>query len=41
MTEQKVAGIAVPGPVEYIPMEQIKLQYQINVFAPIHLVKGL
>lgn len=35
------AGIAVPGPVECIPMEQIKLQYQINVFAPIQLVKGL
>ena len=35
------AGIAVPGPIECIPMEQIKLQYQINVFAPMRLVQGL
>jgi NAD(P)-dependent dehydrogenase (short-subunit alcohol dehydrogenase family) len=32
------AGIAVPGPMECIPMELIKLQYQINVFAPMRLV---
>lgn len=35
------AGIAVPGPVECVPIDQIKLQYQINVFAPIQLVQGL
>jgi NAD(P)-dependent dehydrogenase (short-subunit alcohol dehydrogenase family) len=35
------AGIAVPGPMECMPMELIKLQYQINVFAPIRLVQGL
>lgn len=35
------AGIAVPGPIECISIEEIKLQYQINVFAPIRLVQGL
>jgi NAD(P)-dependent dehydrogenase (short-subunit alcohol dehydrogenase family) len=35
------AGIAVPGPIECISIEEIKLQYQINVFAPMRLVQGL
>lgn len=35
------AGIAVPGPMECMPMNLIKLQYQINVFAPMRLVHGL
>ncbi len=35
------AGIAVPGPIECMPMEHIKQQYQINVFAPLRMVQGL
>lgn len=35
------AGIAIPGPIECIEIEQIKLQYEINVFAPMKLVQGL
>lgn len=35
------AGIAVPGPMECMPMNLIQLQYQINVFAPMRLVHGL
>ena len=35
------AGIAVPGPIECIAIEEIKLQYEINVFAPMTLVQGL
>lgn len=35
------AGIAVPGPIECIAIEEIKLQYEINVFAPMRLVQGL
>jgi NAD(P)-dependent dehydrogenase (short-subunit alcohol dehydrogenase family) len=35
------AGIAVPGPIELIPIDQIRLQYEINVFAPIQIIQGL
>lgn len=35
------AGIAVPGPVELMPIDQVHLQYQINVFAPLQIMQGL
>ena len=33
------AGIAVAGPLEYLPLEEIRKQYEINVFGPIALAQ--
>lgn len=35
------AGIAVPGPVELVPIALLRLQYQVNTFAPIQIIQGL
>lgn len=35
------AGIAVPGPVELVPISLLRLQYQINTFAPVQIIQGL
>lgn len=34
------AGIAIPGPIEEVSMEDLKRQFEVNVFAPIHLVRA-
>lgn len=35
------AGLAVPGPIECLPLEQVQRQYAVNVFAPLRLVQAL
>lgn len=35
------AGIAVPGPLELVPPEDLHLQFQINTFAPVRIIQGL
>lgn len=35
------AGIAVPGPLEYVPIDQLRLQFEVNALAPMRLAQGL
>ena len=35
------AGIAVGGPLEYLNLEELRLQFDINVYAPIAMVQAL
>lgn len=35
------AGIAVPGPLEMVPADDLRLQFQINTFAPVCIIRGL
>jgi NAD(P)-dependent dehydrogenase (short-subunit alcohol dehydrogenase family) len=35
------AGMAIPGPLEMVPPSQLALQYQVNAFAPVQIVRGL
>jgi NAD(P)-dependent dehydrogenase (short-subunit alcohol dehydrogenase family) len=34
------AGIAVGGPLEYLPMEEIRRQFEVNVYAPIAMTQA-
>lgn len=35
------AGVAVPGPLEHVPYDQLLLQLEVNALAPMRLVQGL
>ena len=35
------AGFADPGPLEYLPLEDIKRQFEVNVFGPVAAKSGL
>jgi NAD(P)-dependent dehydrogenase (short-subunit alcohol dehydrogenase family) len=35
------AGIAVPGPVEGVPLDQLRVQFELNTFAPVHLAQAV
>jgi NAD(P)-dependent dehydrogenase (short-subunit alcohol dehydrogenase family) len=35
------AGIAVPGPVEGVPVDQLRAQFELNTIAPVHLAQAV
>jgi NAD(P)-dependent dehydrogenase (short-subunit alcohol dehydrogenase family) len=35
------AGIAVPGPVEGVPLDQLRAQFELNTIAPVHLAQAV
>ncbi len=35
------AGVAVAGPLEYLPLEEIRKQFEINVYAPISVAQAM